>query len=636
MIFPSKAFHFGTPTSLKIVWTGCLLLGLSFSHVSASLEGDFGKLERLIEQSPQDSLPYYLALQAEKCITNHERLENLMHWATYYRRSGQADSALLSCERALPLAENPRDQAQVTRNHGLVLMRMAEWEKAKLKLLEAASLFPEKKDQGACYHSLATLSRKTGNPDSAYHYLTLAKHACTDPLVPRNLATILNSIGIHHYQQAHYDSAALYYQWSIYLYQQEDMKTDIGRTYGLLGALYYYQEQFEEAEDAFRLEQLYFPQTFRPQQQLANLIGMGAVFDATHRSDSAIVYFQKARAIAAAHKLVFHESAAVNNLAVLFMHKDGEGEKAMELFKASWSLASSVEDRETMAIAQSNIGLLFLRKNQLDSALAMLNSAYQLAESVDYPEGILEASQGLVAVHEANGEADSAFHYLKVHTEWKDSIASIEMAEKLEKIKGDYDLQIASLRNVQLQSDLKESAQALHIKRIETWFYIGLATLLAFALAAVLYFLGQRSRMKQQTLDLAEVKLARETAEKDLIMAKLNQSKSVILEKNRIIDKLETLTASEEVRENLVLTLATDQDWANFIMEFDFLYPQVFARLEKLPVKLSKNDYRYAAMIKLKLTNKEMASILNITLGGVKAAKNRLRNKIKPLVPEAL
>jgi DNA-binding CsgD family transcriptional regulator len=53
-----------------------------------------------------------------------------------------------------------------------------------------------------------------------------------------------------------------------------------------------------------------------------------------------------------------------------------------------------------------------------------------------------------------------------------------------------------------------------------------------------------------------------------------------------------------------------------------------FENIVKLQPRLSNNDIRLCALIKLKLSNKEIATMMNITPQSVKVAKNRLRKKL--------
>ena len=51
---------------------------------------------------------------------------------------------------------------------------------------------------------------------------------------------------------------------------------------------------------------------------------------------------------------------------------------------------------------------------------------------------------------------------------------------------------------------------------------------------------------------------------------------------------------------------------------------------------MTKNDLRLAALLKMNLSSKEIASVLNITMEGVKKARQRFRKKLKISSDESL
>ena len=73
--------------------------------------------------------------------------------------------------------------------------------------------------------------------------------------------------------------------------------------------------------------------------------------------------------------------------------------------------------------------------------------------------------------------------------------------------------------------------------------------------------------------------------------------------------------------------LKTEEDWTVFLTEFSLEYKSFNDKISS-KTSLSKNDIKILALQKLNLTTNEMALVMNITLGGVKKARNRLREKL--------
>ena len=64
-------------------------------------------------------------------------------------------------------------------------------------------------------------------------------------------------------------------------------------------------------------------------------------------------------------------------------------------------------------------------------------------------------------------------------------------------------------------------------------------------------------------------------------------------------------------------------------LNVDQVHRQFSKKLHDTHPQLSRNDIRLCCLIKISLTNKEIASIQNISLSGVEKSKYRLKKKLK-------
>lgn len=75
--------------------------------------------------------------------------------------------------------------------------------------------------------------------------------------------------------------------------------------------------------------------------------------------------------------------------------------------------------------------------------------------------------------------------------------------------------------------------------------------------------------------------------------------------------------------------LTQEDYWEQFQLIFDQGYQNFVSRLREVHPKLSVNDSRLCCFIRMELNNREIASVLNITLNGVEQAKYRLKKKME-------
>ena len=165
-----------------------------------------------------------------------------------------------------------------------------------------------------------------------------------------------------------------------------------------------------------------------------------------------------------------------------------------------------------------------------------------------------------------------------------------------------------------------------------------------------------KNRNRQQQLITQKL-----LAENELQVAtqQLNAFTQTIREKNEFIEKasleIERVNAELNVAKNerpglaslpeadnhtLQLlqnsVLLTDEDWRNFTHLFEKVHEGFFQRLkEKLP-GLSPAETRFAALTKLQLSNKEMASMLGVGTEAIRQIRSRLKKKLNSEAEERI
>lgn len=71
-----------------------------------------------------------------------------------------------------------------------------------------------------------------------------------------------------------------------------------------------------------------------------------------------------------------------------------------------------------------------------------------------------------------------------------------------------------------------------------------------------------------------------------------------------------------------------DEDWENFVKSFDQVHADFYRRLNEKFTDLSPSDYKLCTYLKMNLTSKEIASLMNISIRSVETNRYRLRKKL--------
>lgn len=98
---------------------------------------------------------------------------------------------------------------------------------------------------------------------------------------------------------------------------------------------------------------------------------------------------------------------------------------------------------------------------------------------------------------------------------------------------------------------------------------------------------------------------------------------------NGILEKFETFATLKEVKYNLQQLVKQKDYWKQFETRFNTLNPNFADTLLTSYPKLTKNDVEFCSLVKIKLSNKEIASLLQISHESVITKKYRIRKKME-------
>jgi DNA-binding CsgD family transcriptional regulator len=74
--------------------------------------------------------------------------------------------------------------------------------------------------------------------------------------------------------------------------------------------------------------------------------------------------------------------------------------------------------------------------------------------------------------------------------------------------------------------------------------------------------------------------------------------------------------------------ISSEEEWEKFEYHFDQAHSSFFKRLKQQYPELTQADLKLCAYLRLNLTSKEIAPLLNITIRGVEVRRYRLRKRL--------
>ena len=146
-------------------------------------------------------------------------------------------------------------------------------------------------------------------------------------------------------------------------------------------------------------------------------------------------------------------------------------------------------------------------------------------------------------------------------------------------------------------------------------------------------------KREQQIIALEKEKLESELSVKSKELA---ESTMTIIKKNEILVSIK----EEVINQKNILgsqypnkyydkliklldeNLSSEDDWAIFQTNFDRIHENFFRNLHIKYPELTSNDLRFCAYLRLNLSSKDIAHLMNISLKGVEVGRYRIRKKI--------
>ena len=156
-------------------------------------------------------------------------------------------------------------------------------------------------------------------------------------------------------------------------------------------------------------------------------------------------------------------------------------------------------------------------------------------------------------------------------------------------------------------------------------------------------FMEEKKESEQEIINLKNQRLQYELRQKsrDLANSTMNliRKNEILLEINQNLDKIasnvkntkdtsETLKRIIKVQSDIKKNIERDDNWKKFEENFDMVYENYLKRLKaEFPI-LTVNDRKLCAYLKMGLSSKDIAPLLNMSFRSVEMSRYRLRKKL--------
>lgn len=439
------------------------------------------------------------------------------------------------------------------------------------------------------------------------------------------LAKSIENRGVSYNLMGHRQKATEYFFNAIQLYEKVNNDIGIGRGYLQISNLFIDQKEYKKGLEYLN-EALPKVKAGGNKQYIGAILhNMAVCYKGLKEYEKALDYFQEAlqqKKLTGNKKTL---ASSQSGIGTTYFEK-GDYDKAIKYQKEALQNYTTKGSGKNKVLTNNAIARSYLKIKKPDSAKQYVSRAIDITKALGYLDGEKEASHILGLIAEQEGKIEQALGFYKDFEQLKDSVYTLENEKRVRELQTIYETE----KKEQKIEFLEQEAEINSLQRI-----LLISGLLLSVIIFGLGFYGLRQKVKRNQLE--KEKLDRELAFKK---KELTTHTLQIVKKNEVLGKLKQKVEELQCTENasngyqqLVRTidfdLMNDNHWENFARYFEEVHKDFNAIIKQKFPDVTPNELRLMALLKMNLSSKEMANILNISADGIKKARQRLRKKMQ-------
>jgi two-component sensor histidine kinase len=331
---------------------------------------------------------------------------------------------------------------------------------------------------------------------------------------PRWNALTRYQFGNLYYQENNYQIAIQQLTEAANLYQIHDPNNgQLAGVYNTIAAIYGQRENHEKAIEYYQQALETFVQKKDSLSIGVTLLNNSVPYIQLKKYDNAEMLLLKADSIFSVPSRQIYRGYSCLNLADTYQEQ-----KRYKEANQYAKLAMKYMPMEIDPIVHSGghliLGRTFLFEKNYRMAINELNKGLGIAQEIKYANHILDATEGLWQAHEASGQLNSAFPYIKDYATLKDSLRKEDEDKRMLDVlkKFEFEKQDAEFNQLQLEDELNQQKLSQ-----QKWTIAGLGAGLGFLGLLLFGFFRQNKKIQKQNSIIATA-----LSEKDTLLREIH------------------------------------------------------------------------------------------------------------------
>lgn len=491
-----------------------------------------------------------------------------------------------------------------------------------------------------------TLSVQQTFPDSAIHYALLAKDTAEKTGDLYLLTNSYRNLGAAYIRSGQYSQALVAISkasdYVSKLPNENLLRAEILRS---LGNIYFIQYQHDEAL-SFYTDALALFLEAQDSSSIARVYDNFAnVYYETQKLDTALLFYNKALSITESRGDEFSSAKTYLNMGMLYEQMDSLGQ-AISYSEDALRIAEKYNAQVMMTYPLKVLSTVSKRLENYEAAINYAQQSLELADALGIIYEQKDAHANLANAYERTGDFEKAYFHYKEQKELNDSLLNENANERLAEMRARYETEKKEqeISALEIENELKQT-------RI-----IAISSALGFVLLSMIvgvFWFASRKRKEMLLLEkdkiiaeskkkLAEEELDNSRLREDNLQKELTNYALHIVEKNDFLEEVKSemvelrteIKNSEAIKHinklgsKIYQNLMLNKDREEFDIQVEQACEGFFKNLEHKFPKLTTQERRLAALLRLDLSSKEISGIMNISPKSVDQSRYRLRKKL--------
>ena len=310
--------------------------------------------------------------------------------------------------------------------------------------------------------------------------------------------------------------------------------------------------------------------------------------------------------------------------------------KSIRFLKLALEFRKKVDRKADVIRSQIQLGVVYNGINRPDDALFHLNQGLILADSVNDPKWFQLLYNNRGDAYVKKKQFEKAIEEYKKSNTIKDSLIKVNNNREIEELRILYETEKKEQQITLQKKEIESLEQKAEISNLQRMLF---ATGLALSLGILgIGFYGFRQKIKRSKAEKEKVAAELAFKKKELTthalhLAKKNEVLESVKQKAKELKLSEQSPGYAQLINTINFDQQDDKNWENFTQYFEQVHKNFASNAKAKYPEVTKNELRFMALMKMNLSSKEIATILNVTSDGIKKARQRLRKKMN-LKPE--